>query len=47
MDQYPIHLELPMLAPDVYELLELLKTDAEKWEWLIEILNNKLTEEGF
>ena len=47
MDQYPIHLELTMLVPDVYELLELLETDAEKWAWLIEILNNKLTEVGF
>lgn len=46
MDQYLINLKLPLLVTDVYELLEFLETDAEKWAWLIEIINNKLTEEG-
>lgn len=45
MDQYLFEFEFSMLWDDHEELIKLLKTDTEKWDWLIEILTKQLDEQ--
>ncbi|MGK0446534.1 MAG: hypothetical protein ACJA2M_000303 [Polaribacter sp.] len=45
MDQLPLDFNLVMVLYDLDELLTLLETDVEKWQWLIDELNKQLKEQ--
>ena len=45
MDQLPLDFNLVMLLYDLDELLTLLETDTEKWQWLIDELNKQFKEQ--
>ena len=45
MDQIPIEYKVVMLIGDYSELLKLLETDREKWQWMINDINEQINEQ--
>jgi hypothetical protein len=45
MDQLPLDFKMTMLIADYSELLDLLETDREKWQWLIDEINKQISEQ--
>ncbi len=45
MDQLPLDLKVTMLIADYSELLDLLETGREKWQWLIDEINKQISEQ--
>ena len=45
MDQLPIEFKMTMLIGDYSDLLDLLETDREKWQWLIDDINKQISQQ--
>jgi predicted KAP-like P-loop ATPase len=44
MDQLPLDYKVTMLIADYEELLTLLETDKEKWQWMIDDIQKQIQE---
>ena len=45
MDQLPIDYKVTMLIGDYSDLIKLLETDREKWQWMIDDINKQISEQ--
>ena len=45
MDQLLLDFKITMLVGDYSELLDLLETDREKWQWLIDEINKQISDQ--
>jgi len=45
MDQLPLDYNVTMMIGDYSDLLTLLETDREKWQWMIDDIANKISEQ--
>ena len=44
MDQLPLDYQVTMLIGDYSDLLTLLETDKEKWQWMIDDIQKQISE---
>lgn len=45
MDQLPLDYKVTMLIGDYLDLISLLETDKEKWQWLIDDIEKQISEQ--
>jgi len=45
MDQLPLDYKVTMLIGDYSDLLTLLETDREKWQWMIDDIEKQINEQ--
>ena len=45
MDQLPLDYKVTMLIADYEELLTLLETDRDKWQWMIDDIEKQISEQ--
>ena len=45
MDQLPLDVKITMLIGDYSDLISLLETDKEKWQWLIDDIEKQVSEQ--